>query len=223
LTFHRSGGRQEQGVSTYILDEASMLDLGLTATLFRAVHWGTVQRLIFVGDPNQLPPIGRGKLFADVVDWLTAEHRESVGVLQINLRQMENRLSNRGTGILDLASLYTRNTQSRSLNVTDEDTDIVPEVMLKRIQEGGEVDRDLRVLYWKDPDELAQLLTSTIVGDMETDAGTKIDPARNTCRSSPHIVESSLAPIPLTFCCNTISIRTWPSVAGWTGLLSSIR
>jgi len=55
-------GEKESKVSTFIIDESSMLDLNLTATLFRAIDWPTVKRLIFVGDPNQLPPIGKGKV-----------------------------------------------------------------------------------------------------------------------------------------------------------------
>lgn len=55
LTFKRKGGKQEEVFSTFVIDESSMLDLELAAALFRAINWATVQRLIFVGDPNQLP------------------------------------------------------------------------------------------------------------------------------------------------------------------------
>ena len=58
MTFRRDGGRREESRTTYIIDEASMVDLELVAALFRAINFRTVQRLIFVGDPNQLPPIG---------------------------------------------------------------------------------------------------------------------------------------------------------------------
>ena len=95
-------------VTTYVIDEASMLDLELAAALFRAINWTTVQRVILVGDPSQLPPIGSGRVFADIIDWLRANHPDSVGELTENLRQMENRLDGRGTGILELASVYVR-------------------------------------------------------------------------------------------------------------------
>ncbi len=61
MTFKRSGGKQDKEVNTVIIDETSMVDLSLLATLFRAILWNNVKRLILVGDPNQLPPIGRGK------------------------------------------------------------------------------------------------------------------------------------------------------------------
>lgn len=67
MTLKRSGGKLSQDVNTIILDECSMIDLNLFATLIRAINWNSVQRLILVGDPNQLPPIGRGKVFADAI------------------------------------------------------------------------------------------------------------------------------------------------------------
>ena len=81
MTFKRSGGRVEDSYATYILDESSMLDLALTATFFRAVRWPTVQRLILVGDPNQLPPIGRGRIFADIIDFIKNQAPESIATL----------------------------------------------------------------------------------------------------------------------------------------------
>ena len=64
LTLRPAGGQKENKVTTFVIDEASMLNLELLATLFRAINWSAVQRVIIVGDPNQLPPIGRGKVEA---------------------------------------------------------------------------------------------------------------------------------------------------------------
>lgn len=48
-----------------VIDEASMLDL---PTMFRIInHISSNVRLIFVGDPNQLPPIGCGKILYDII------------------------------------------------------------------------------------------------------------------------------------------------------------
>ena len=89
LTFRRAGGRREEKTSTFIIDEASMVNLELIAALLRAINFRSVQRLILVGDPNQLPPIGRGRVMSDLIEWLTDQSPEGIGRLDTNLRQME--------------------------------------------------------------------------------------------------------------------------------------
>ena len=175
FTFKRRGGQREDGFTTYIIDESSMLDLPLLATFFRAVNWNAVQRLIFVGDPNQLPPIGTGKVFADLIDWLKQEMPEHVGELTNNIRQLHNRLTGRGTGILDLASLFVRRDLAE---VKVADLDAQEDQILARVQEGGDVSGDLRVLYWQTPEELEQSLLETVVADMEQDTGLSFDAER---------------------------------------------
>ena len=148
-SFKRSGGRKEAYFKTYIIDEASMLDLELVAAFFRSINWASVQRLILVGDPNQLPPIERGRVFADIIDWLQEHNPESVGLLTTNIRQMENRLKGEGTSILDLASLYVRTKQATE---KDEEIKFNAESILRRIHEGGNIDKDLRIVYWQNSD-----------------------------------------------------------------------
>ena len=105
LTYRqRGGGRHGQG--TIIVDEASMLDLSLMATFVRAIDWRAVRRLVLVGDPNQLPPIGRGRVFADTIEWLSNKPSPSVVRLEHNLRQLENEVARNGTAILRLANLF---------------------------------------------------------------------------------------------------------------------
>ena len=48
-----------------IVDEASMLDLSLTAALFRALKRGA--RLIIIGDSDQLPSVGAGNVLSDII------------------------------------------------------------------------------------------------------------------------------------------------------------
>lgn len=48
-----------------IVDEASMLDLSLTAALFRALKRGA--RLIIIGDSDQLPSVGAGNILSDLI------------------------------------------------------------------------------------------------------------------------------------------------------------
>lgn len=49
-----------------LVDEASMIDVPLMAALLGAIGNGT--RLVLMGDPDQLPPIEAGSLFAEMAD-----------------------------------------------------------------------------------------------------------------------------------------------------------
>ena len=48
-----------------IVDEASMVDLNIMAALFRALRRGS--RLILIGDADQLPSVGAGNVFFDMI------------------------------------------------------------------------------------------------------------------------------------------------------------
>ncbi len=168
FTLRKIGGQQVGSVANLIIDEASMLDLELTAGLFRAVNWNSVQRLIFVGDPNQLPPIGKGKIFADILKWLEETHPEYIGELECNIRQKENAVSGKGSSILQLAGIYTRSFEKQSKNLA-----LIPkaEEVLSKVQQGGDIDTDLRVIFWNTPDELETSLEDTFRKDIEALAG----------------------------------------------------
>lgn len=73
-TIHRllelkPGGRYEVAVplnaDLVIIDEASMMDLPLAEALLKAVPLGA--HLLLVGDADQLPPVGPGAVFRDVI------------------------------------------------------------------------------------------------------------------------------------------------------------
>src|SRR5205807_7935593 len=54
------------------------------------------------------------------------------------------------------------------------DKDAAAEDLLRRVQASGDVDKDLRVLYWQQPEDLATLLLERMTADMAEDA--KIEP-----------------------------------------------
>ena len=161
LTFKRAGGKRE-GCGTIIVDEASMLDLGLMAGLIRAIDWRQVRRFILVGDRNQLPPIGRGRVFADTIHWLAEKQPGSIARLEYNLRQLENTVEGKGTAILRLADLFI------SANARDDGqpTAADAEELMTQVHKGGDVDADLRVIYWDDPANLSETLIRTIEKEM---------------------------------------------------------
>jgi exodeoxyribonuclease V alpha subunit len=70
LEFHPLRGFQRNrdmpiSAEVVVVDEASMLDIELAAALFDAI--APSARLVLVGDVNQLPPVGPGQPFADLI------------------------------------------------------------------------------------------------------------------------------------------------------------
>lgn len=59
-----------------IVDECSMLDISLTASLLKAVPIGT--QVLFIGDVDQLPSVGAGNVLADLINSRT------VGIFRLN-------------------------------------------------------------------------------------------------------------------------------------------
>ena len=173
LTYRRQGGGRH-GQGTVIVDEASMLDLDLMAAFIRAIDWRAVRRLVLVGDPNQLPPIGRGRVFADTIEWLSNKPSLGVAKLEHNLRQLENEVAGSGTAILRLANLFIAQSARGNGEATTPDA----EELLTQVHRGGDVDTDLRVVYWHDAQRLAAQLVETIEAEMVSHTSEAQDPDR---------------------------------------------
>lgn len=132
----RDEGGEEVGAHTVIVDEASMVPTDVLATLFRALDLEQVKRLILIGDPNQLPPIGPGRPFFDVIRWLEDEHPEQIAELTQQVRYTSS-----GGQARQLAEVY-----AGERNEVDDE-------ILSRIAR-KDLSGDLNVLYWDDYDEL---------------------------------------------------------------------
>lgn len=91
-----------------IVDEASMLDLALTAALVRALKRGS--RLVIIGDSDQLPSVGAGNILSDLI---ATERIKTIRLTEI-FRQSEQSL------IITNAHRINRG-ETPLLNVTDND------------------------------------------------------------------------------------------------------
>ena len=140
---------------TVIIDECSMLTLVDLCAVLKALDLAHVERLILVGDPNQLPPIGVGRPFADFVGHLDAavgdedakrqQLLKALGRLTVEVRANVDDPS-APSDTLRLASWFTREQQP-----VDADR------VLSDLEFGG-VFNDLEVCFWKSPGELHQRL-----------------------------------------------------------------
>ena len=64
MSFYHDG-EEPLNIDAMIVDETSMVDLQLMMSLLRALKPGC--RLILVGDPDQLPSVGAGNVFSDLI------------------------------------------------------------------------------------------------------------------------------------------------------------
>ena len=98
-------------VGTLIIDECSMLTEQQLASVFDAIKGARTDRIILVGDHRQLPPIGAGKPFYDIIQYFLKEKKdlsfpkitESYAELTIGCRQIEE---NTKRGDVTFAELF---------------------------------------------------------------------------------------------------------------------
>jgi ATP-dependent exoDNAse (exonuclease V) alpha subunit len=146
----------EVGARTVIIDEASMLTEEMLGALIQALKG--VHRLILIGDPRQLPPIGAGRPFADIVKHLAPEGitarfpRVAAGYaeLTIRMRQLGDDRED-----LQLAEWF-----SGSAIAPGED-----EVFDKVVQTGKS--KHVRFVQWNSADDLRSQVIDVLVDELK--------------------------------------------------------
>ncbi len=136
-------GENKEGASTIIIDEASMIPTDLLATLFRAIDFNHVRRLILVGDQNQLPPIGPGRPFVDIINWLESSKDKEKHIARLIQRV---RHEDRESQALKLADAFLGD------RVSPGDDEILAKVARSKVS------GDLEVYFWNDEKDLYELL-----------------------------------------------------------------
>jgi exodeoxyribonuclease V alpha subunit len=124
-----------------VIDDMSMVNLYHLALIFRAIEVhqpSAMLRVILVGDDNNLPPIGCGKPFSEIVSYLGSvpERTNTNHVrLAVNCRQ------GNGSNVLKAAQMFTANNRGH-----DE--------LFGALCDGGKISEDLDVRYYSNPAEL---------------------------------------------------------------------
>lgn len=159
--------RNESGLISFnnlIIDEMSMVDLFKLKELFNKLNFDSKEfkRVIFVGDHNQLPPIGFGKVFVDTIDYLKKYNKHGNYIyLQSNCRQ---ELDNQ---ILEFAKVFS----NRKKNYEDIFQKVLKEDSLP---EGFNVD------YWKNRYDLRELIIKRFKERYEVEDETQLVGKLNT-------------------------------------------
>ncbi len=138
-----------------IIDEMSMVDLIQFHALCKAIDWSEVKWLILVGDIAQLPPIGFGKPYADIIDYLTEHAEKHIAYLIYSFRM--NKLSNAKMNNLELLSKATELIDQEENKDEDVDSDVEAIMNLQRLQ-----DRSVTLSFWNTLEELNSSLSETV-------------------------------------------------------------
>jgi len=154
---YRLSDRSPENVAkTVIVDEASMLTEEQLAAVLDAL--AGVERLILVGDPRQLPPIGAGRPFLDIVEYIQPEDiegrfpRVSTGYAELTVRR---RQVGQLRGDLMLADWFS-----------GRPVDAGADEIWSKITE-DEVTDHLRFIPWKSSEDLQKKLLQAIVKELK--------------------------------------------------------
>ena len=130
---------------TVVIDECSMLTMDDLHAVMLALDLGHVERLILVGDPNQLPPIGVGRPFADligVLDEPTNElERDAAHALARLTVEVRTALGG-PSDALRLAAWFTNEPQPKDADRVLSDLEL------------SATFNDLEIVTWRTPEEL---------------------------------------------------------------------
>ena len=151
---------------TVIVDESSMLTEEMMGALFDAFKG--VKRFIFVGDHRQLPPIGPGRPFVDMVNFLQPENIETMfpkvascfAELTITHRQKdacEEKEDEDYWQDMLLAKWFSGN------NLDAGDDIIFQDLLLEKYS------HRLKVLFWQHEEDLESKLKETLVKELGLD------------------------------------------------------
>ena len=136
---------------TVIIDESSMLTEEMFGSLLQALR--KAQRIIFVGDPNQLPPIGAGRPFVDLVRHLRKDIPsfprvgKSYGELTVTRRQQNGNGKERTDTAL--AEWYANTSATLDDNIFTQ-------------LQGNHCGDNISFKTWSTPEELENLILETI-------------------------------------------------------------
>lgn len=138
---------------TVVIDESSMLTEDQLAALIDALEG--MDRLIFVGDPKQLPPIGAGRPFVDIVNRLRPEDVEKLvprvgsnyAELLVTRRQQGQRLD------LQLANYFNGS-----------DSDPGRDEVWGRLR--SQNSEHVRLVPWETPEQLRARLMETLTSEL---------------------------------------------------------
>jgi hypothetical protein len=155
---------RERGYKTVIIDEASMLTEDQLAATFDAIETTAVERLILVGDPRQLPPIGAGRPFVDIIAFVAANGSQGTG--KGSRGYAELKIVRRQTEQVDASTLGARDDVILSRWFGNEAPDPGADEAWDRLASGKAI--GIRAIRWENDTDLQSKLLIEIRAAVRT-------------------------------------------------------
>lgn len=154
-----TGTEKYKGEQNVIVDECSMLTEEDLYGLLQAFDLAHIKRIILVGDPYQLPPIGAGRPFADLCNYIESiessdEDKEAKQSLA-RLKEVVRTVQGENSDCLTLASWYSGLKPSKNADS-----------IFSKLGDNDSMN-DLRVENWQNEKELYQKINQTLVEVLE--------------------------------------------------------
>ena len=137
---------------TVIVDESSMLTEDMLGSLMNAV--GASKRIIFVGDSNQLPPIGAGRPFVDLIKILKPDFGKKVPRVRHGYCELVENCRQASSGQrldVEFAKMFT-----------DSKIDLERNIVTEILQGSGE---NIKLIRWNGKDELQEKLFEVLADE----------------------------------------------------------
>lgn len=165
-----TGENQFEGAKTVIVDEASMLTEEMLASLIDSLKG--VERLVLVGDPRQLPPIGAGRPFVDIVARIAPDNVDSMPTPRVGSGYAELTIKRRhaAEGVLDTDRDDVQLAEWFSGSPMPPGADDV----FARIDETGD-SPTLRFVRWDDAGDVSEKLLDVIVSELHLQSQEDVD------------------------------------------------
>lgn len=155
--YQRSAVPPQAGAKTIVVDESSMLTEDQLAALLDAMTG--YDRIILVGDPSQLPPIGVGRPFVDLVEMarkLDGPHKGH-GYAELTVRFRQKKAAAE-SGAMPPDLLLAEWFSGRPSGPADDE-------IFNQLSKSPDLGR-LRIVQWKDVAELRELLPKVLAEEL---------------------------------------------------------
>ena len=144
--------------STVIIDEASMLTESQLASVIDSLN--NVERFILVGDYRQLPPIGEGRPFVDVINYIkggsffTSFPRVSPGYAELTIVRRQKQASKKAMTDMEFAGYFSDS--EKSSNESE---------IFEKLATGADFER-IKAVAWSTETDLHKKLLAEIMSEL---------------------------------------------------------